>query len=196
MKGTPMTKKSFALSVLLALSAMPALADDLAKYQEESRSVAVGFATQLAGENKKAVMEGGPESAIKVCKDIAPKMAGDISRKQGWKLTRVSLKVRNPLLGTADAWEQKVLLDFEKRIGKGEKPETMEFAEIVKEPAGNAFRYMKAIALQPGCVSCHGDAAQIQENVKARLAEEYPNDKATGYVPGQLRGAISIKRAL
>ena len=111
-------------------------------------------------------------------------------------MTRVSLKVRNPLLGTPDAWEQKILQDFEARAAKGEKPDTMEFAEVVNEPAGASFRYMKAIALQPGCVSCHGSAEQIPANVKARLAEDYPHDKATGYAPGQIRGAVSIKRAM
>lgn len=190
-------KTTLTLSVLLALAAPQALAaEDLAKYQEESRTVAADFIGKLLAENKKAVMEGGPEAAIKVCKDVAPKMAGEVSRQTGWKLTRVSLKVRNPLLGTADAWEQKVLHEFENRLAKGEKPETMEFAEIVKEPAGKSFRYMKAIVLQPGCVTCHGTAEQIPDDVKARLAEDYPKDKATGYAPGQLRGAISIKRAL
>ncbi|HEY6019989.1 MAG TPA: DUF3365 domain-containing protein, partial [Candidatus Paceibacterota bacterium] len=72
----------------------------------------------------------------------------------------------------------------------------MEFAEIVKEPAGTSFRYMKAIALQPGCVACHGTTDQIQANVKAHLAEDYPHDQATGYTPGQIRGAVSIKRPL
>jgi len=184
------------LPIMLALSAVPALADDTSKYQEESRAVAMPFMKQLAAENQKAIAEGGPESAIRVCKDIAPKMSGDISRKQGWKMTRVSLKVRNPLLGTPDAWEQKILQDFEARAAKGEKPDTMEFAEVVNEPAGASFRYMKAIALQPGCVSCHGSAEQIPANVKARLAEDYPHDKATGYAPGQIRGAVSIKRAM
>lgn len=184
------------LPLMLALFAVPALADDTSKYQEESRAVAMPFMKQLGAENQKAIAEGGPENAIRVCKDIAPKMSGDISRKQGWKMTRVSLKVRNPLLGTPDAWEQKVLQDFEARIAKGEKPEAMEFAEVVNEPAGNSFRYMKAIALQPGCVSCHGSAEQIPDNVKARLAEDYPHDKATGYAPGQIRGAVSIKRAM
>lgn len=184
------------LPLLLALSAAPALADDTAKLQEESRAVAMPFLKQLAAENKKAVDEGGPESAIKVCKEIAPKMAGDISRKNGWKLTRVSLKVRNPLLGSPDAWEQKVLQDFEARLANGEKPEAIEFAETVKEPAGSYFRYMKAIALQPGCVTCHGSPEQIPANVRARLADDYPHDQATGYAPGQIRGALSIKRPM
>lgn len=189
-------KKRLVLTALLALSAAPVWADDIARYKDESRAVVAPFMQQLMAENKKAVMEGGPDSAIKVCKEIAPRLAGYISRQQGWKLTRVSLKVRNPLLGTPDAWEQKKLMEFEKRAAKGEKTDMMETAEIVNEPNGKYFRYMKAIALQPGCVACHGKPADIPENVKARLAEEYPHDQATGYEAGHIRGAVSIKRPL
>lgn len=188
-------KKSLFLTALFVLSA-PAMADNLEKYREESRAVIGPFMKQLMAENKKAVTEGGPDSAIGVCKDIAPKLAGDISRQQGIKLTRVSLKVRNPMLGTPDAWEQKALKKMEKQLAKGAKPETLEFAEIVKEPNGKYVRYMKGIVLQPGCVACHGSESEISPAVKARLAEDYPHDQATGYKPGQLRGGVSIKRPL
>ncbi|MDZ4202832.1 MAG: DUF3365 domain-containing protein [Gallionella sp.] len=190
-------KKHIALASLLALSSNVVFAaDDIAKYKDESRAIIGPFVQKLVAENKKAVMEGGPESAIKVCKDIAPSMAGEVSRQNGLRLTRVSLKVRNPLLGTPDAWEQKMLKKFEKRAAKGENTETMEAAEIINEPNGKYFRYMKAITLQPGCVACHGTSEQISENVKARLAEDYPHDQATGYSAGQIRGAVSIKRPL
>lgn len=189
-------KKRIVLSTLLTLLASTVWADDVSKYQEESRAVSMSFMKQMGGTMQQAMSEGGPESAIKVCKDVAPKAAGEISRQHGLKMTRVSLKVRNPLLGTADAWEQKTLQDFEARVAKGEKPDAMEAAEIVQEPAGKYFRYMKAIALQPGCVACHGNSDQIPDNVKIRLSEDYPHDKATGYSVGQIRGAISIKRPL
>ncbi|MDO8988425.1 MAG: DUF3365 domain-containing protein [Sideroxyarcus sp.] len=189
-------RKKIILSALLALAAVPAAADDMGKYLEESRAIIGPFAQQLQAENKKAIKEGGPDSAIKVCKDIAPKMAGDLSRQHGIKLTRVSLKVRNPLLGTADEWEQKTLKQFEERIAKGEKPETLEAAEIVTEPARKYYRFMKGIVMQKGCLGCHGSADVIDENVKARLAEDYPHDRATGYAEGQVRGGISIKRPL
>jgi hypothetical protein len=188
--------KKITLLVLLALTSITASADELSQYQDESRAVAMPFLKKLGAANQKSVTEGGPDSAIKVCRDIAPQMAGEISRQTGWKLTRVSLKVRNPLLGTADAWEQKNLQDFEARVAKGEKPETLEVAEIVQEPAGKSFRFMKAIPLQQGCVACHGTTEQIPDSVKARLTEEYPRDKATGYSVGQIRGAVSIKRPL
>ncbi|HEX5364269.1 MAG TPA: DUF3365 domain-containing protein [Gallionella sp.] len=189
-------KKRFAFASLLVLSSASALADDLARQREESRVIIGPFIQQLVAENKKAVMEGGPESAIGVCRDIAPKMSGEISRQNGLRLTRVSLKVRNPLLGTPDIWEQKTLKQFEARLAKGEKPEMLEAAEIVSEPAGKYFRYMKGIVLQPGCVACHGTNEQISDNVKAILATEYPHDQATGYAPGQLRGGVSLKRPM
>jgi hypothetical protein len=55
---------------------------------------------------------------------------------------------------------------------------------------------MKALPVQPLCVNCHGSADKIPADVKARLAAQYPHDRATGYGPGQVRGAISIKRPL
>jgi len=186
--------KIILLSTIFALSIATSHAAELTQYTDESRAVAMPFLQQLGAENKKAISEGGLESALGVCKNIAPQMTGDASRQTGWKITRVSLKVRNPLLGTADAWEQKQLQRFAKRAAQGEKPETLEIAEIVQEPAGKSFRYMKAIALQPGCLACHGE--QIPENVQARLKTDYPHDQATGYSEGQIRGALSIKRPL
>ncbi len=184
-------------AALLAFSAVTAYAgNELDTLKEESRTAAMPFLKALAEENKKAVQEGGPESAVKVCKDIAPKMASELSRQKGWKVTRVSLKVRNPMIGTADAWEQKALKKMEARLAKGEKPETLEVAEIVKEADGKTFRYLKGIVLQPGCVSCHGKSEELSDAVKASLAADYPHDQATGYAPGQLRGGLSIQRKL
>lgn len=183
-------KKIIAAICLIGMGS--AYAED--QYTSEARAVAMPFLKQLGAANQKAISEGGYESAIGVCREIAPGMAGEISRKTGWKISRVSMKVRNPLLGTADAWEQKQLLSFAERAAGGEKPETLEASEIVQEPAGKSFRFMKAIVLQQGCVACHGE--QIAETVQAQLKADYPHDQATGYRAGQIRGAVSIKRAL
>ncbi|TNC99825.1 MAG: hypothetical protein FD121_51 [Gallionellaceae bacterium] len=190
-------KTRIIFATLLAFSATTAFAvNNIDSLKDGTRAAAMPFMKALAEENKKAVQEGGPESAVKVCKDIAPKMASELSRQKGWKVTRVSMKVRNPMLGTTDEWEQKALKKMEARLAKGEKPETLEVAEIVKGADGKTFRYMKGIVLQPGCVSCHGKSEEISEAVKASLAVEYPHDQATGYAPGQLRGGLSIQRKL
>ncbi|MFA6121864.1 MAG: DUF3365 domain-containing protein [Sideroxydans sp.] len=190
-------QKKIIIASLLAFSAVSAFADNnIDALKDETRAAAMPFMKALAEENKKAVQEGGPESAVKVCKDIAPKMASELSRQKGWKVTRVSMKVRNPMLGTTDEWEQKALKKMEERLAKGEKPETLEVAEVIKGKNGKTFRYMKGIVLQPGCVSCHGKSEELSDAVKASLAAEYPHDQATGYAPGQLRGGLSIQRKL
>lgn len=182
-------------SLLLVMSALPALADDMAQYQEESRKIIKEFASQLGGEMQKEMQANGPVAAIKVCRNVAPAIASEVSRKNGWNVGRKSLKTRNAALGMPDAWEQKVLADFEKRMEK-ENPANMEFAEVVTEPQGKFYRYMKAIPVQDVCLKCHGTDETIPQNVKDALKAEYPHDKATGYTLGQIRGGFSIKRPL
>lgn len=183
------------LTLALAGMTLTAWADQAA-LTDAARQTAMGMIKQLGGELQKQLASGGPEGAISVCREKAPAIASELSRANGWRVTRVSLKARNPLLGTPDTWEQGALMILEKRLAQGEKPETLEFAQVVDEPAGKVFRYMKALPVQPVCTTCHGAAESIPEGVKARLASEYPHDKATGYAPGMIRGGISIKRPL
>lgn len=190
-----MKKQLLTLTALLAMSSAWA-GDELSTYQDESRAAAKSLMEQLKGELKKEISTNGPESAIKVCNEVAPVAAAALSNKNGWRITRVSLKPRNSLLGRPDAWEQKVLADFDQRAAKGEKADVMEYSEIVSEPAGKSYRYMKAMGVQAVCLTCHGATESIPEGVRSRLAQEYPHDKATGYSEGQIRGAVSIKRPL
>lgn len=117
-------------SLVFVLGASPALADDLVKFQEDSRKVVKEMVSQLGSALQKEMMANGPAAAIKVCKDLAPAITSELSRKTGQRVTRVSLKTRNPLLGSPDAWEQKVLADLSGRLEK-ENPVSIEFAEIV-----------------------------------------------------------------
>ncbi|MCC6609549.1 MAG: DUF3365 domain-containing protein [Burkholderiales bacterium] len=190
--------RSLATFVLLAgiASTAAAQSDPAATYTAEARAAAGKFMAQLGGELKKEISSGGPASAISVCKGLAPQIATSLSNQHGWKVSRVSLKPRNPVLGPADAWEQQALLEFDRRAAAGDKPEMLERAEIVEEPQGRYFRYVKALPVQPLCLNCHGAAGDVAPGVKERLSAEYPNDLATGYANGQIRGAISIKRPL
>ena len=162
----------------------------------DARALASRLIQQLGGALKKELAATGPEGAIAICRDLAPAMAGELSRKSGSRVARVSLKTRNPLLGSPDAWEQQVLAEFDRRMAAGEKVDSLEYSETTDEPHGRYFRYMKALPVQPMCLSCHGEAENISEQVKARLASEYPHDQAIGYVLGQVRGAVTIKQPI
>jgi len=183
------------MSLMLILNLNTAQADDLAKFQDDSRKVVKEMTSQLGGALQKEMAASGAASAVKVCKDLAPAITSDLSRKTGQRVTRVSLKVRNPLLAAPDAWEQKILAEFATRMEK-ENPATIDYAEIVTEPQGKFMRYMKAIPVQDVCLKCHGSSEMMDPKVKEQLSAEYPADKATGYATNQLRGAFSIKKPL
>jgi len=187
--------KNFRLvPILLGVLMPPAMADDLTI---AARATASDLIQRLGAVLKKEMAAGGPDNAIAVCRDIAPGLAGELSRKTGGRVSRVSLKTRNPLLGQPDAWEQQVLAEFDRQAAQqGAKPETLERSEVVSEPQGRFFRYMKAIPVQPLCLTCHGTTDSIPDPVKARLAADYPHDRATGYALGQIRGAVTIKRSM
>jgi len=177
----------------LAGSAVAQTGDELLA---SSRTTSAQLVQQLGAELKQELARGGPAGAIGVCRESAPAIAGRLSRESGARVARVSLKTRNPLLGTPDAWEQAVLAEFDRRAAAGEKPEAMEFFETVTEPQGRYFRYMKAIPVQPLCLACHGTAEAIAPEVVQRLGTDYPHDRARGYTLGQIRGAVTIKRPL
>lgn len=170
--------------------------ESLAARTAAAQKTALEFMQEMGADLQKELSKSGPVGAVSVCSELAPKVAGQLSRETGWKVTRLGTKVRDPLLGTPDAWEQKVLMDFAERASQGEDIDKMSFSEVVSEPAGKFFRYMKAIAMKPPCLSCHGAEAQIPPEVRKILKDRYPHDAATDYQLGDLRGAISIKEPL
>ncbi|HEY5604874.1 MAG TPA: DUF3365 domain-containing protein [Gammaproteobacteria bacterium] len=182
--------------ILLTLFTTLVFANDMTVMKQEAADITQVFVKQLGEALQKEMQAGGPVAAVKVCSELAPQITGQISRDKGWKVTRVGTRVRNPMLGLPDSWEQKVLAQFQERSGKGETFDKMAVAEIVEEPGGNYFRFMKAIGVQPQCLACHGDPKEMKDEVKALLKERYPHDQATGYKAGDLRGAVSIKRPL
>lgn len=171
-------------------------ADELKRWFEDSRRVADQFVQQLGGELRREMELSGPLRGIIVCKFGSPEIASELSRKTGWRVTRVSLKTRNPVLGAPDAWEHRVLTEFDQRVARGEAADAMEFGEIVREPHGRFFRYMKALPTARLCLSCHGPAETLSNEVKERLAIDYPHDRGIGHQLGQVRGAVTVKRPL
>lgn len=194
-----MKKRHIALAglapVFLAACATGPTAEQRTQYTTEARAAVNQTLQTLGSELKKAMQEGGPVNAITVCKDRAPKIAAAVSEQHGVKLRRVTTRNRNPK-SVPDAWETKVLQDFEQRLAKGEAAASLEYSEVVKDGDSHTFRYMKGLVVQEVCMTCHGTRETIPDAVKAKLAEEYPNDQATGYLPNMLRGAASLKKPL
>ena len=161
----------------------------------ETRAVAGKLVTQLGGRLKAEMTANGPAAAVDVCKKEAPEIAAKLSQETGWRVGRVGTRVRN-MLNSPNAWQQAALDEFAKRMAAGEKPDGMESWKVVQEGGKPTLLYAKAIAVQPVCLTCHGGADYIPDEVKTRLKADYPNDQAVGYSAGELRGAVVIARPL
>ena len=179
---------------LLGLSLVQAQAQD-SDMLTQSRTISLGMLKELGQKLQGAMAEGGAVNAIGVCNTQAPEIAGRVSTQNQVKLSRVGTRTRNPVMGVPNDWQAKALAQFDAALARGEKPADLEFSETVNTASGKEFHFAKPIVLQPMCVSCHGSPEQISPEVKAKLSELYPNDKAVGYQPGQLRGAVVLTRS-
>jgi hypothetical protein len=155
----------------------------------ESRKAVKEFADELKGELLAALKGGGPVNAVTVCSRKAPAIADRISKSKRWEVGRTSLRIRNPK-NTPDAWERKTLESFEERRKQGEDIGKMEHSEMVTEGGKSLFRYMKAIPAGELCLTCHGK--DLAPDLAAKLRELYPEDQATGFSLGEIRGAFTI----
>lgn len=176
------------------LASLQAFAED-APWLAEARTVASTVPPKLLQVLSEEIAKGGPESAIAVCREKAPQMAKAASEQTGWAIRRVSLRNRNPK-ATPDAWERGALEEFDRRAAAGESPATLEKSDIVAKGDGKEYRYMKALPVQQLCLACHGAPDQIKPEVTAQLRALYPDDKGVGYAVGQIRGAMTIRKAL
>lgn len=187
-------KTLLALSLLAA--ALPVFAQDVATLTAETKKAVLPVLPKVVNAMQEAVAEKGVPGAIPVCKEQAPQLLKEKRQETGWDIRRVSLKTRHAQTGTPDLWEARQLADFNIRAGNGEKPETLEKSEIVSIDGKPVFRYMKALPVADVCLKCHGPADGLDAGLKAKLAENYPQDQATGYAKGQVRGALTVKRPL
>ncbi len=139
---------------------------------------------QLQGQLKQRLQAelaaGGPAAAVEVCSTQAVTITQQLQRP-GLRLGRTSAQLRNAG-NAAPAWAQSWVDDQGRRkLAAGAK-----LAQVDLPDGGKG--YLRAIGAAPLCLTCHGEPANLPEPVKAKLAQAYPGDKATGFAEGDLRG--------
>jgi hypothetical protein len=180
--------------VLLGFAALHAQAQD-DELLTQSRNLSLSMLKELGAKLQSAMADGGAINAIGVCNLQAPAIANRLSTENQVIVSRVGTRARNPVMGVPNDWQAKALAQFEAGLARGDKPADMEFTEIVVKPqGGKELHFAKPIVLQSACLACHGNPEQISPEVKSKLSELYPNDKAINYQAGQLRGAVVLTR--
>lgn len=160
----------------------------------KARAAVAGLGERLKQQLMAAMGAGGPVAGIEVCRTAAPALSQAAGEGVGLTVRRTALKVRNPD-NAPDDFERRVLEDFAVKIAAGTPPGSLEHSEIVTRDGARRLRFMKPIMMtEKPCAVCHGDA--LADDVRAKISTLYPADQATGFNPGDLRGAFSVVQPL
>jgi hypothetical protein len=150
-----------------------------------STALADRFQSDLQSQLKAAMAATGAAGAIDVCQQVAPAIAASLSEESGAHVRRLALRERNPA-ARAEGEMQAALEAL------AAAPRTAEGTPAVRTWTSNGVtHWVRAVPMQAQpCGACHG--SNIAPDVAARLQKRYPQDRATGFAPGDLRGAIAI----
>ncbi len=141
-----------------------------------------------------AVQADGLVGALEVCNVEAVPITESICLEEGFMVGRTSLRARNAK-NDPDEWERGVLADFAERRTAGEDPAGLEAWTVEEDATGQrTFRYMKVIPTAALCLNCHG--TEMDAEVTTKLATLYPDDAATGYAEGDIRGAFTVVKPI
>ena len=138
------------------------------------------FGKTLKAELQKAISEGGPVNAVEVCHARAPQIAEEISKVRGFSMGRSSHRLRNQ----NNAPDEDIARYLEKYSASGKE------APVAAVSTDEGWTVIAPIITQPLCVTCHGDPKTFSPELTQALNKYYPNDKATGFKPGDLRGVF------
>lgn len=123
---------------------------------------------------KAAVAEGGGVGAIAVCREDAPRIAQEVAQEAGLRIGRTSHRLRNPA-NVAPDWARTLI---EQRAD----------APRYRVHPDGRLGALLPIPTAKRCLTCHGALESIAAPVRDALAENYPEDAATGFAEGDLRG--------
>lgn len=157
--------------------------------QARAQAAMAAFSGRLRSDLGQAIERDGPLGAIDFCKVEAPRIADQVMAEHGVRLGRVAVPGRNRNPGNvATGWQALALADFQAAVAAGGAPEAQVRAVRDGLPEGVELRVARGIRVEPACLLCHGSS--LAPELAARIQQRYPDDRATGFAEGDLRGAI------
>lgn len=167
----------------VAAAVSPATAQAVASV---ARPVATELVRTLSGNLTTAMQESGPVGAMEFCNVQALPLTEQVSEEQGLEVKRTSWRLRNPA-NEPDELERAALRHFEPVRAAGAEAEPW----VQRDPDGG-WRYYQPLPTGEACLNCHGAPESLAPGVADALTRLYPNDEATGFELGSLRGILRV----
>jgi hypothetical protein len=166
----------------------PALTDaEKTAYLAKGKTIAEATFAELSGRLAHALETGGVPHAVQYCNTVALPLTDSLSKVHNAVIRRTSKKTRNPKNQPSE-WESKILDEYEIKAKSGEV-----LTPVVLSLEAKAVAFAAPIKVLPLCLKCHGKPGETMFAEDAELVKQlYPQDLATGYAEGELRGMWSI----
>ncbi|MBT8221887.1 MAG: DUF3365 domain-containing protein [Eudoraea sp.] len=133
-----------------------------------------------------ALQRGGTEEAIPFCNLKALPLTDSIAVASKSKIQRVTDRPRNPL-NSANEAEIRIISNYQKLLAEDKQ---LEPVVIEKEEANIHYFPILTNAM---CLQCHGKPESDMQSVTLeQLKAYYPQDKALGYGPNEVRGLWKV----
>ncbi|MCK5703729.1 MAG: DUF3365 domain-containing protein [Cyclobacteriaceae bacterium] len=163
-------------------------AEIVSKVQKIGNSIVLSAKKMLGKNLKQSIESGGVENAVSFCNLNAMTLIDSLNRSFGVEIRRASLKARNQS-DLPNALE-KALLEAYAYQWKDSIP----LQTNVQALDENRYLFTKPIHIDNDlCLKCHGTMENgLSKEIDDFIKLKYPNDKATGYQIGDLRGIWSI----
>lgn len=139
----------------------------------------------LQSELLAAVANEGPAGAAEFCVARAQPLTDGVGAANDATVGRSSLRLRNPS-NFGPKWVATWLQLQGERPAEGVES----FSYVADEGGKRVARVVMPIAVRAPCMACHGPSDQLGPGVAEVLAANYPEDAATGYAEGDLRGGV------
>lgn len=181
---------TLALSASVWLIAAPlARADDAGKADALERAQAAAQA--LGGTLKQALVERmqaeGPLGAVDFCHQQAQPLTRQVAQAHSARLGRVGVRNRNPL-NAVTGWQHDALEQIAARYPDASGAPVV---EIGVSADGGSLRYARSLSTEGPCLVCHGP--QVEPELLAAIRAKYPQDAASGFAEGELRGVLWVE---
>jgi len=166
--------------------------EEMEVYSKKGQEIVLETFGVLRTHLMSSIQTGGIGYAVGYCNEEAQKLMDSMSQVKGVKIRRTTLNVRNPN-DVPDAFEREALLVIKESLTLGQS-----LHPILKKLDEKTIAYFHPILIDnPVCLNCHGVVGvNVDSTLFKTIKELYPNDNATGYKMGDLRGMWSVRFTL
>ncbi len=161
---------------------------DKTVYQKKGKEIAMATFKVFKGHIQKVASTQGLPAVVDFCNKKALQLTDSMAQANNVIIKRTSHKLRNEK-NAPDAAQKEILDTYLKAQEEGQalKP-------IVKKDKDGYVHFYGPIKLKHECLKCHGQPEKdISPAIYKVIKEKYPNDQATGFKEGDLRGIWDIK---